>query len=368
MVYHANQNCCGAIIGMLIWFHGEYNLGDTMTEHFSSPAQEWLKFQQEYWNKYLSPSIDPNDKGDWTHTIETWWQTFIPSLSSSNYEVVKKFIEQSQQYLFFGEEFIKTYPGLSNAETSEWQHFVETHFKEKFLALIVKQNGMIFGELPFKSWQQAFASFSSLSCDMLKLFDQKHFTQEEHPWFPWAGHFIRRWQEHMQERIHLWTSYQTAQEAYTNLFLKMSMNAVEQFSKKLLTPEENKIDHLRALYDLWIECSEEAYITIVKEDEYAKVQARLINSLVALKHSERKWIDEFLCALNVPTRKELDTLNASVQQMKRDMHRLRQQHELTLDELHKEIALLRQQLEESKTHTSTSRKRTSKTAKKKTSE
>lgn len=337
-----------------------------MAENFSSYAQEWLKLQQEYWNRTLGMNIDPKDQGGWADTVESWWQTFIPSLSSSNYETIKKFIEQSQHYLLFGEEFIKIYQGLSNSEVAEWQHFWESNFKENFLNLFIKQSGMAFGEVPLGNWPQALASLSSLSCDVLKLFDQNHLTREENTWFSWVNHSLHRWQEQMQKRVHLWTHYQSAQEAYMSLLMKMSMDAMELLSRQLLNPQEGKkIDHLRALYDLWIECSEEAYMNVVNGEEYGEVQARLINSLVALKHSEREWMDEFLCTLNIPTRKEVDTLNAYLQQMKRDIHRLRQQNELTINELRKEVEELQGQLEGCKKKTPTPRK---KTAKKTTSE
>ncbi len=80
--------------------------------------------------------------------------------------------------------------------------------------------------------------------------------------------------------------------------------------------------------------------------EFAKVQARLTNTLMAVKRQEQKMVDELLSAFNMPTRRELDASHRRVHQLQRQLWQLQE----TLDEagileLRQEVAALRREVE-----------------------
>ncbi|MCB1625465.1 MAG: hypothetical protein KDI32_12815 [Pseudomonadales bacterium] len=65
---------------------------------------------------------------------------------------------------------------------------------------------------------------------------------------------------------------------------------------------------LRALFDLWIDCAEDAYATCVHSDAFCRVQAELANSVNALKLAQREQFEQLARQLDLPTRTESDAL------------------------------------------------------------
>lgn len=91
------------------------------------------------------------------------------------------------------------------------------------------------------------------------------------------------------------------------------------------------LDTLQAVYDLWVDGCEEAYAEHVFSDEYAKVHGRVVNSLIALKRHSRAMVDETLGMLNMPTRKEMNTLQARFQDLRRDLRAMQASQGVTED-------------------------------------
>ncbi|MFQ5936933.1 MAG: poly(R)-hydroxyalkanoic acid synthase subunit PhaE, partial [Acidiferrobacterales bacterium] len=79
----------------------------------------------------------------------------------------------------------------------------------------------------------------------------------------------------------------------------------------------------RELYDVWVDCCEDVYGDYVATDEYAELHARLVNTLMALKRHAGAIIDEVLGAMNMPTRREVNTLHHRLQQMRREGNAMR---------------------------------------------
>lgn len=65
---------------------------------------------------------------------------------------------------------------------------------------------------------------------------------------------------------------------------------------------------LRELYDLWIDCAEDAYATEVHSDDYCRSFAEHTNATQALRAAQRKMIDAWAEHLDLPTRGDWDTL------------------------------------------------------------
>jgi len=307
-----------------------------MADNFSLPLtlKDWLKLQQDYWGW----SLDRDSKSissPWLEALDGWWQVMAASLTPDNLEIASKFIEQGKNYSFFGEDFIKVFKNFE-LSGAEWLDNSFTELKANFATLLTnKKVSLGFGG---EAWQQA--SLSSWSCELLRLFKLEEESHEGAKILTGNG-----WPQRMQERLRLWTAYQKAQEEYFEWLGKIGMSAIDLLHDKLfeLHQQGKNMASLRGLYNLWVECSEEVYAKIAKGDEYSEVQARLLNAVMALKYFERKLIEEMLCALNMPTRTEMDATNLLMQQLKREIKAL-QQADL-VSELRKEVETLRHQLE-----------------------
>jgi class III poly(R)-hydroxyalkanoic acid synthase PhaE subunit len=160
--------------------------------------------------------------------------------------------------------------------------------------------------------------------------------------------YTREWQGDAQRWGQLWLEHLEALREYSALLSGTNLKAAERLQAKLgkLAQEGKTPDSLRAFYDLWVDAGEEAYGEIAMTQGFTKAQANLSNTLMAVKRQEQKMVDEVLSALNMPTRRELDTSHRRVHQLRRQVWRLQESlEEAGILELRQEVAALRREVE-----------------------
>jgi hypothetical protein len=72
---------------------------------------------------------------------------------------------------------------------------------------------------------------------------------------------------------------------------------------------------IRELYDLWIECVEQAYAAMAHSDDFCRTQAELVNITTALLLEQRQQVECFAPMFGLATRSELDALRRQVKRM-----------------------------------------------------
>lgn len=370
-----------------------------MTDHSTTSSnQDWLHLQQQYWEHWLTltrqlfnlPASELNKMSatsPWGDALELWWQALAPKVDNDHHAVFRKFIDQGKIYFGFNQEFLKILQTLSdNHPTAEqdWQTLWESSFielKDHFNRLLNDgKTGLGFWELPLENWQRTWSSLFNFPSDVWQQLQtealtkgQQRFSHEWERWFsmPSVG-YLQNWQTRYQARAKLWLNYQQAHEQYISLFSKIGILTVDLLRDKIvqLDLQGQSVNNLRATYDLWIDCGEIAYAKIASSDEYREHNANLINALMALKQHERQLMDELLSALNMPTRKDFDTLVYRMQQMRREL-RARAlpsvpDHSAVLAALQTEVEALRAELNALKTVPKKASNRTKKTLPKET--
>lgn len=343
----------------------------------TTEGQDWSQVQQKYWEAWagltqqiLDNSSDELEKlsqaASWGDTLEQYWQTIMPTLSFDKQGIFKKFIEQGQNYFHTNEQFLKTLHNLSNIDTTsaDWQQLWKHSFEElktNFNHFVSKEH-LRFLEPPINTWWRTLSSLSLLPGDFFKNFKSDVFQQPTNTLtdtiesllsVSHAG-YLREWQAQIKESVHLLLQYQQSQQEYTDFFNKVGSRAIELLGDKMvsLLNKGETVEHLRDVYRLWIDCAEQAYTEFVATDEFNKINANQINTLMAWKQHERKVIDELLGALNIPTRQELDALYLRLHQMRKEIKALQmEQTNYTVENLKYEINALRAELEVVKTLT-----------------
>lgn len=317
----------------------------------SPPSPEdWENLQHNYWNAWLSlmqnmtkmaaqssaasaPEI-PNSMTHWSESLELWWEALASSLTPENHEVLRKFIDQGKSYFRLNGEFLKAFQSLQNSDpnSAEWQHLWDVGFEElktSFVNARTKQNETFgFWEMPLDNWQRTLSSLSTMPNDFLENFkdevvhsERKRLSSKMEQLLSMPGiGYTREWQEQFQNGARLWLKYQNAQQDYSAQFQKIGLRTIELLRKRMLQLQQQNetVNDLRSLYNIWVDCGEEAYAEHVKTAEFITIHARLINSLMAWKRHEQKVIDTVLSALHMPTRKELDTMNLRIHQLRRE--------------------------------------------------
>ncbi|MCP4698138.1 MAG: class III poly(R)-hydroxyalkanoic acid synthase subunit PhaE [Gammaproteobacteria bacterium] len=345
-----------------------------MTEQTSNP--DWLSAQQEFWNAWFNlgkqtVAQSPASAGTaapaqaWTDALDLWWKTVQPQVPSDSRAVFDRFIDQGKNYFQFNENFLKTFEQLSAAGSSvtDWQSFWNkalAQLKQNFSETdFINPDMMGFWEMPLENWQRTMSSVSAFPGDFFKgvgTADMRSppgtdaFRENINRMLSIPGlGYTRERQEQFQDGMHLWLEYQKAEQKYADIFNKMGMYTVERLQEKLQARDKKgeAIADMRTLYDLWVDAGEEVYAEIVTTEEYADINAALVNTLMAWKQHMRMILDNLLSSFNMPTRKEVDVLHARIHQLRKEAGKLRETQDEILDSeaLRREFHILREEIE-----------------------
>jgi hypothetical protein len=71
-----------------------------------------------------------------------------------------------------------------------------------------------------------------------------------------------------------------------------------------------------ALYELWVDCAEEAYAARVHRDDFCRLQGELVNTALALLLAQRRQADALARAWGLPTREEADALQRQIRELR----------------------------------------------------
>ncbi len=318
---------------------------------------DWLKLQQ-YWDSYLNMTHQAvqdtakiaENASPWVNTLDVYWKTLSPLVQPQAKDVLDKFVTQGQQFFHFATTFLKVFhQAPHDADPQLWQQYFD-ELKQTLAEFTNTQHrNLNFWGFPLANWQHAVSNLSPLPDDFFQNLKPNNFSQELHEnvqrWLSIPGiGYTREWQDQLQESTRLWMVYQKAHQEYHNILSRVGTRTIDLMQEKAvnLQQQKKKIENLRQLYDLWIDCGEIAYAEIVNTDEYAEINARLVNTLMAWKRHERCMIDKLLGSMNMPTRKELDSLHLRLQQLRRETQILKaKQHEERINNLQDNINQLR---------------------------
>ena len=325
------------------------------------PGSEWLDIQKKYleacraFNQFI-PGIQGNAdqyRNPLTEAMEHWWQSVAPLMPEDKTEFVSKILEQGRTYYFLGDQFIKLLNETSKAGKAGygWEKILNKQFEEMKAVFSKMQNDAqetahkmagAWQLMPMDTLQRTFSLGSIMPGDFLG--DLKHagFQQVSDKFLsiPGVG-YTRESQEHVQHGIRSWNEYQKVFQEYNQAMFKVGMEAIEAMRQKILAmaKEGKELKSLRELYDLWIDCNEEAYASFVFTPEYSDLYGRLTNALMAVKQHGRNIVDESLGSLNIPTYKGINTL----QKRQYDMAREQKAALKKIQALEQEITVLRSQ-------------------------
>ena len=213
----------------------------------------------------------------------------------------------------------------------DWEAGLEQLFnslKDSFDHPNTAQAPQLFWQMPLANWERAASSLSGLPGEWFAThaaYDPKA-KLDQFLSTPGLG-YTRESQAEQQKFARLLVDYQSAYQKYAAFFVevnKQSLDLMQQRLVNLAQVEQKPITTVRELYDLWIECSEKAYMQKVLTDEYSRLHGEMINALMALKHQSGQMMDDWAGALNMPTRQEMDTTHERFQSSRRSNAALRQ--------------------------------------------
>jgi poly[(R)-3-hydroxyalkanoate] polymerase subunit PhaE len=326
---------------------------------------EWIEANQRYWDAWTNlwpPSSVPSSSAadaptiPWAEALEQWRKLMSPPTPPSSRELMEHLMEQGKAFLRFAQALSSSAarPGSAFQSPDEWRLALRA-IAESWQAGFARPAGdggfAAFWNLPFDTWSRTVSTASVFPGDFLeshkpetwgKFADGLHRDLERFLSVPALG-YTREVQEQGQEMVRLALEYHRALQAYGMAFRDLGMDALNRLQRRLAERRE-PITTLRGLYDLWVDCSEEAYLELVSTDSYAEVYGRMVNALMALKHHGRNMVDEVVGAMGMPTRHGLNTLQQRQQELRREVVALRRELAVVRS-VQGELAELRRELE-----------------------
>ncbi len=310
-----------------------------------SEGETWFEASRKYWDSW---------QGLWQQGLGA----AAPG-SAAPPELVQSLMDQGKLFLRLGEEVTAALLRSTEASHSEqdWQRVFQAS-ADLWRAGLGSTPPDVAGlntawKLPFDTWSRTFSSASLFPGDFLEQFkpeawtpvtDDLHRNLERFLSVPGLG-YTREWQEQGQEFARLGLNYQRALQDYASLFRRLNLDTYDRLQRRLgeLADANQPITTLRGLYDVWVDCSEAAYLDLVSTEAYAETYGQMVNALMALKRHGRNMVDEAAGAIGMPTRHGLNTLQRRHQELRREFVALRKLAEEGSGR--EEIAALRKDVE-----------------------
>ena len=324
---------------------------------------DWLDLQRQYldacttFGKILKNTMDmkQESKNPVTESVEQWWKLVAPALPERGNNLVTKIAEQSKLYFLMGEQFINLLNNIREYKkvSDNWQSVLNTQFEEikKIFASSINTSDTMHNLcgawqlLPLDTLQRTFSSASVMPGDFLEDLKPENIERVTDRFLsvPGVG-YTRESQEQFQQGIKLWNHYIKASNEFNNAMGNVGINALDSMRMKIIEMSKHgkEINSLREIYDLWVDCNEEAYAKFVYSDQYSQLNGKLTNALMAVKQHGRNIVDETLGAMNMPTRRGINT----VQKRQQEMRREQKVAENKIENLEDEIVLLRERLKD----------------------
>jgi polyhydroxyalkanoate synthase subunit PhaE len=316
-----------------------------MSEKGTPWDEEWMASQRAFWDTwsrlYLK-AAEPGSSGfslPWTAALEVWQKSMSQPTSEPGQAFLQGLLRQGKVFLRVAEDFTRLAGGARGKEWQEvfqgkvndWKAMLEAGSPADVTQAM--RGLMPFFELPFETWTRTVSGFSVLPGDFLQALKPEGLRQVTDEVHDRIGRFLsvpsvgytREWQDQNQRGAKLVLDYQRALQEYLNAHARLGVDTIEQFSKRVMERAQagQEITRLREVYDLWVDAGEAAYSEFVLTEEYAAIYGRLVNALMALKHHSQNLVDEAVGAANLPTRRDILSLQCRQQEVRRQIVALR---------------------------------------------
>jgi len=315
-------------------------------------TKAWLDMQQQYmdtwmklsrqetpWSAAASP-FAATGGNPWANSFEQWSKLFGQGMPRDAQEVSTRLFDLGKSYLGMSENFWRLLQQGKEGPpaVADWPTLFRNSM-EQFGKGFDFPGGAtdpwsgfanLWG-LPLNNWQRIAASFSPFPGEMEKALREE---RAPHPSdmtrvmrhylsLPSVG-YTRERQDQLQEWTRLSIEYIHTMQDFAALLGKVVQRALELFGNRITEKLKagDAFDGLRAIYNLWIDCGEDAYAEQVATADFPHLQAEMVNALMRMKRHEQLMVEEVMTALNMPTRQEMDTTHKRVYELQTQLREL----------------------------------------------
>lgn len=139
--------------------------------------------------------------------------------------------------------------------------------------------------------------------------------------------YTREFQEKVTSAFETWVEVRRTEVDFHTEMVNTGLRAMEGLLRELVEKSERgeKIESLRALFDLWVATAEKTYFEMASTEAFAEVQGRFVNAAMQHRIRERELMDALMKSLHLPTRRELDDAYRHLHDLKNEVRALRRE-------------------------------------------
>jgi polyhydroxyalkanoate synthesis regulator phasin len=134
---------------------------------------------------------------------------------------------------------------------------------------------------------------------------------------------------------------------YQTLIQRANTEGFERLQAKLaeFSDSSKQIESLKALYDLWVDATEEAYGQVALSEEFRNAYGEMVNAQGRVRQLQQQQLDALCRDMGLPTRSEVTALGKRMHELRREVRGQRStQDNDEVAALRAEVAALKRQL------------------------
>ncbi|HRD71477.1 MAG TPA: poly(R)-hydroxyalkanoic acid synthase subunit PhaE [Aquimonas sp.] len=187
-----------------------------------------------------------------------------------------------------------------------------------------------------EQWRKAMLD-SAAAPRMPSAFTQTWQQSLDTPGLGFAREHQGRWQEWLKAR----DVYLAVMQRYGQKMQAVQVEGMRRFEQRLQahSAPDKQLKSMRAVFDLWVDASEEAFAEAALAEDYRHLYGELVNAQMRLRAAGQAIMDSASASMGLPTRAELDgahrkthALKLELREIKRRLQMLEQRRSSTVVE------------------------------------
>ncbi|HEY9132414.1 MAG TPA: poly(R)-hydroxyalkanoic acid synthase subunit PhaE [Dyella sp.] len=133
--------------------------------------------------------------------------------------------------------------------------------------------------------------------------------------------YTRERQLQQQALTNAMREYADLASRYQALIQQANLQGFERLQEQLgkMASTDQRIESLKALYDLWVDAAEECYAQIALSDEFKQVYGAMVNAQMKVRQLQQQQLEAVCRELGLPTRSEVTALGKRLQELRREV-------------------------------------------------
>jgi class III poly(R)-hydroxyalkanoic acid synthase PhaE subunit len=137
----------------------------------------------------------------------------------------------------------------------------------------------------------------------------------------------REFNARLMEGFDAFTALNLANAEYMAVVAEIWESAFKQFGEDLagLVEKGEKIENVRDLVTFWTRHAENVFLEAFRTERYTLAQGKLLNANMGYRISQRRIMEKYLEAFDMPTRTEVDEAHRRIYELKKEVKALKKQ-------------------------------------------